>query len=147
MISVLVVDDNGPIRQSLRDLLEKVDDIELVATASNGVDAVEKARSYRPHIAVMDISMPLMDGLEATEHIRECCRVTRVIVLSGFTDREYIRRALEVGAKGYVLKDAAASDLLEGIRTINQGKHYFSPQIAEIAEKYLAGRGNDRKVV
>ncbi len=75
MISVLVVDDNGPVRKSLRDLLEMADDINLVATARNGLEAVEKARSYRPDVAVMDISMPLMDGLEATEHIRECCRL------------------------------------------------------------------------
>jgi DNA-binding NarL/FixJ family response regulator len=85
----------------------------------------------------MDISIPLMDGIEATEHIRECCRLTRVIILSGFKDPEHIRRALEVGAKGYVLKDEAASDLLKGIRTIHGGDHYFSHQIAEIAEKHL----------
>jgi len=144
MISILVVDDNGPVRKSLRDLLETADDIKLVATAINGIEAVEKARSYRPDVAVMDISMPLMDGIEATEHIRECCRLTRVIILSGFNDPEYVRQALEVGAKGYVLKDMAADDLLEGIRSVHLGKHYFSHQIAEFAEKYLLGKGNDR---
>src|ERR1041385_274268 len=138
VINVLMVDDNGPIRKSLRDLFEQADDIELVGTATNGIEAVEKARSLRPDVAVMDISMPLMDGIEATEHIRECCRLTRVIILSGFKDPEYIKRALEVGAKGYVLKDAAGTDLLEGIRTIHSGKHYFSYQIAEIGEKYLS---------
>jgi DNA-binding NarL/FixJ family response regulator len=137
MISVLVVDDNGPVRKSLRHLLETADDIKLIATAINGLEAVEKARSFQPDVAVVDISMPLMDGIEATEHIRECCRLTRVIMLSGFNDPEYVRRALEVGAKGYVLKDAAANDLLEGIRSVHEGKHYFSHQIAEFAERYL----------
>jgi two-component system, NarL family, response regulator NreC len=137
MINVLVVDDNGSIRKSLRNLIETADDIKIVDTATNGVEAVEKAYSHRPDVAVMDISMPFMDGIEATEHIRECCKLTRVIILSGLKDPEHVRRALEVGAKGYVLKDEAASDLLEGIRTIHQGKHYFSSQIAEIAEKYL----------
>jgi DNA-binding NarL/FixJ family response regulator len=137
MISVLVVDDNGPVRKSLRDLLETADDIKLIATAINGLEAVEKARSYRPDVAVVDISMPLMNGIEATEHIRECCRLTRVIILSGFNDPEHVRQALEVGAKGYILKDAAANHLLEGIRTVHEGKHYFSHQIAEFAEKYL----------
>jgi DNA-binding NarL/FixJ family response regulator len=137
MISVLVVDDNGPVRKSLRDLLETADDIKLIATAINGLEAIEKARSYQPDVAVVDISMPLMNGIEATEHIRECCRLTRVIILSGFNDPEYVKRALEVGAKGYILKDAAANDLLEGIHRVHEGKHYFSHQIAEFAEKYL----------
>jgi DNA-binding NarL/FixJ family response regulator len=137
MINVLIVDDNGPVRKSLRDLIETADDIKIVATATNGIEAVEQARTCRPDVAVMDISMPLMDGIEATEHIRECCRLTRVIILTSHNDPEYVRRALEVGAKGYVLKDTAALELLDGIRTIHQGKHYFSPQMAEIAEKYL----------
>ena len=104
MITVLVVDDNGPVRKSLRALLGRAGDIELIATATNGIEAVEQARSLRPDVAVMDISMPLMDGIEATEHIRECCRLTRVIILSTFANPEYVRHALEVGAKGYVLK-------------------------------------------
>src|SRR6188472_3826627 len=137
MITVLLVDDNGPVRKSLRYLLEVSDDIKLVDTATNGIEGVEKARSYRPDVAIIDISMPLMDGIEATEHIRECCGLTRVIILSGFDEEQYIKRALEVGAKGYVLKEIAGEELLEAIRTVSTGKHYFSHQIAEIAEKYL----------
>ncbi len=140
MITVLIVDDNGPVRKSLRYLLETAEDMKLVATATNGVEAVEKARSHRPDVAVVDISMPLMDGIQATEHIRECCRVTRVIILSIFDGEEYIQRALEVGAKGYVLKDAVGFDLLEAIRVIHGGSHYFSSRIAEIAEKFMPGR-------
>jgi len=126
MINVLVVDDNGPVRKSVRHLIETADDIKLIATARNGVEAIEKARSYRPDVAVMDISMPLMDGIEATEHIRECCRLTRVIILSGFDAPEYVRSALEVGARGYVIKEAAGTDLLEGIRTVHAGKHFLA---------------------
>jgi DNA-binding NarL/FixJ family response regulator len=137
MINVLVVDDNGPIRKSLRHLIDTADDIEIVASATNGIEAVEKAHSYRPDIAVMDISMPLMDGIEATEHIRECCKLTRVIILSSFNDPEHIRQALDVGAKGYVLKERAANDLLESIRSVHEGKPYFSQQIAGIAESHL----------
>jgi DNA-binding NarL/FixJ family response regulator len=144
MITVLVVDDNGPIRKSLRSLLESADDVKLVATATNGIEAVEKARLHRPNVAVMDISMPLMDGLEATEHIRECCRLTRVIILSGFDTSEYVQRGLEVGAKGYVLKDLADKDLLEAIHVVHQGNHYFSEKIAEIAENYLTHKGTHR---
>src|SRR5688500_15895216 len=141
MITVLLVDDNGPIRKSVRSLLERADDIQGVATASNGDEAIDKARSYRHDVAVMDISMPLMDGIEATEHIRECCRLTRVILLSGFDDPKYVQRALEVGAKGYVLKDKAGEDLLKAIHAIQRGSHYFSEKIGEIAKKYLARKG------
>jgi DNA-binding NarL/FixJ family response regulator len=141
MISVLLIDDNGPFRKSLRAILERADDIQIVATASNGVDGVEKTISYHPELAVMDISMPLRDGLEATEDIRECCRLTSVIILSGFDNPEYIRRALDVGAKGYVLKDTAGEDILDAIHAVQGGNHYFSKQIAEIAENYLAQRG------
>ena len=147
MITVLLVDDNGSIRKSLRSLLEASEDIQIVATATNGVDAVEKASSYRPNVAVMDISMPLMDGIEATEHIRECCRLTRVILVTGFDDPEHVQRALEVGAKGYVLKDAVGEDLLKAIHTIQGGGHYFTEQIAKIAKKYLAHQKNDSSMV
>lgn len=147
MITVLVADDHDPVRRSLQYFLKAADDIRLLATATNGIEAVEKARSYHPNVALIDISLPLMDGIEATEHIRECCKLTRVIILSGYKDPEYVRRALEVGAKGYLLKGEAASDLLEGIRTIHQGKHYFSPQIVEIAEKYLPRKENDSRAV
>ena len=141
MINILLVDDNGPIRKSLRSLMKKADEIKVVATATNGVEAVDKARSYRPDVAVMDISMPLMDGLEATEHIRECCKLTRVVILSSFDTQEYVQRALDAGAKGYVVKDSADKDLLEAIRVIHQGNHYFSAQIIEFAEKHLARKG------
>ena len=142
MITVLIVDDNGPVRKSLRDLLDVADDIELVATATNGIEGVEKARTHSPDVAVIDISMPLMDGIEATEHIRECCRLTRVIILSIFDGEGYIQRALEVGARGYVLKEEAGYDLLEAIRAIHAGRRYFSPRIAKIADNYLAGADN-----
>jgi DNA-binding NarL/FixJ family response regulator len=141
MISVLLVDDNGPIRRSLRALLNNADDMQVVATAANGVDAVEKARSHHPDVAVVDISMPLMDGLEATEHIRECCKWTQVIILSAFDNSEYVRHALDVGAKGYVLKDTAGEELLEAIYAIQRGDRFFSEKIAEIAMTYLAQIG------
>jgi YesN/AraC family two-component response regulator len=139
MINVLLVDDNGQIRKSVRSLIEKADDIQVVATASNGVDAVDKARSLRPNVTVMDISMPLMDGLEATEHIRECCRLTRVIILSGFDAATYIQRALEVGAKRLCTQGCSRQGPARSYPNHPSGNHYFS---AKVAEKYLARKGS-----
>jgi two-component system, NarL family, response regulator NreC len=140
MITVLLVDDNGPIRKNLRSLLEAAEDIQIVATATNGVDAIAMARSHRPDVAVMDISMPMMDGIEATEQIRECCRLTRVILLTGFDDPEHVQRALQVGGKGYVLKDSVGEDLLNAIHAVQQGSHYFSEKIAGFARDFMTGQ-------
>lgn len=140
MITVLLVDDHAAIRKNLQYFIEKSDDIQVVATASNGIEAVAQVRSHCPDIIVMDISMPQMDGIEATRQTLVHCPVTRVLMLSTYDNPDYIRHALEVGARGYVLKDNVGNDLLDGIRTLSVGKHYFSQKIAEIAEKYLVER-------
>ena len=143
MITVLLVDDNDLVSKSLRSLLELTEDIQVVATASDGVDAVDKACLYCPDVAVLDISMPRMNGIEATEHIRECCRLTRVILVTGFDNPEYVQQALEVGAKGYVLKDTVGDDLPKAIHAIHRGSEYFSEKISQIATAYLAYKEND----
>jgi DNA-binding NarL/FixJ family response regulator len=140
MITVLLVDDHAPILQTLQYFIEKSDDIQVEATASNGIEAVAEVRSGCPDIIVMDISMPEMDGIEATRQVLVHCPTTRVLILSTSDAPDYIRRALEVGAKGYVLKDNVGNDLLAGIRTLSAGKHYFSQKIAEIAEKLVPKR-------
>ena len=147
MITVLLVDDNDLVRKSLRSLLELTEDIQIVATAANGVEAVDKACSYCTDVAVLDISMPLMNGIEATEHIRECCRLTRVILVTGYDTPEYVERALKVGAKGYLLKETLGDDLLKAIHVIYRGSEYFSEKIAKIATRYLGDRGNENLAV
>jgi DNA-binding NarL/FixJ family response regulator len=111
-----------------------------VATASNGIEAVAQVSSGCPDIIVMDISMPQMDGIEATRQILVLCRLTRVLMISAYENSDYIRNALEAGANGYVLKDTIGDDLLDSIRTLSVDKHYFSQKIAEIAEKLLLER-------
>jgi DNA-binding NarL/FixJ family response regulator len=143
MITVLLVDDHISFSNSLRYLLEATEDIQVVATASNGIEAVVLARQHCPRVAVMDISMPVMDGIEATRQIREICRYTRVMMLSILDNPEYVQRSLEVGAFGFVLKDAIGKDLLAAIRALSKGKRYFSHKIAEIAEKYTNPKGKD----
>jgi DNA-binding NarL/FixJ family response regulator len=140
MITVLLVDDHEVLRKLVQALIEKSDDLQVVAAASNGMEAVAHARSGCPDIIVMDTSMPLMDGIEATQQILVHCPLTRVLMLSTYDTPDRIRRALEVGANGYVLKDTMGNELLDGIRALSGGKHYFSQKIAEIAEKYLPGK-------
>ena len=143
MITVLLVDDHASLRKSLRYLLEASHDIKVVAEASNGNDALFHVNAACPEVALIDISMPLMDGLETARQIHLQCQFTRVIMLSIHDNPEYVQRSISVGALGYVLKDTIAVDLLAAIRTVNQGKHYFSQKIAEIADKFLPGKGND----
>lgn len=137
MISVLLVDDHADVRKSLKYLLETAGDMQVVGTASSGVEAITLASSTCPDVIVMDISMPVMDGIEATRQIHLHCRLTRVIMLSIFDSSEYLQRALDAGACGYVLKDKLSKDLLPGIRAVSTGKRFFSEQVAGNAEKYL----------
>lgn len=143
MISVLLVDDHMSVTKSLRYLLETTEDIRVVAIASNGVEAVAQAQMHCPDVAVVDISMPEMDGIETTRQIREACRYTRVLMFSIYDNPEYIQRALEVGAVGFVLKESIGQDLLKAIRAVYRGKRYFSRKIAEIAEKFIPQKGQD----
>jgi DNA-binding NarL/FixJ family response regulator len=129
MITVLLADDHIMVREGLRYILEAAGDIQIIALASNGEEAVRQARNHCPEVVVMDVSMPVMDGIEATRQILEVCPQTRVVTLSMYHSGEYIQRALAAGALGYVLKDAAGDELVEAVRSLHQGKRYFSPQV------------------
>ena len=137
MISVLVADDHVPVREALGSLLKTADDIEIVATAANGQEAVEKAVLHCPDVAVIDVSMPIMDGIEATKQICTDCPKTRVLMVSMHNTPRYVKRSLEAGALGYVLKDMAGDDLVTAIHSLHEGSRYFSEQIAGIAEYYI----------
>ena len=139
MITVLLADDHTMVREGLRFLLEASGDILIEATASNGQEAVEIASSGCPDVAVIDVSMPIMDGIEAARHICADCPDTKVVMLSMYDTPEYVQRALKAGAAGYVLKDAAGTELVEAVRTLYRGKRYFSPRIAEMV-KHLTKR-------
>lgn len=143
MITILIVDDHTSFRKSLKYMLETTEDIQVVATASNGMDALLLARSLCPDIAVVDISMPGMDGIETARQLKQFCQFTRVMILSILDHAEYVQRAVEVGAAGFVLKDAIGEDLLAAIRALAVGKRYFSRPIADIAEKHIRRRRDD----
>ena len=119
-------------------LLDRLPDLEVAAEAADGREAVRLAKELKPDIAIMDIGMPLLNGLEATSQIASACPQVGVIILSMHTDESYILRALDAGAKGYLLKDHADEDLERAIRSVAIGKPFFSPSIAQaLLEDYV----------
>lgn len=131
-IRVLVTDDHAIVRDGVSALLALTGDIEAIGEASNGRQALEMVRELRPDVVLMDIVMPLMDGLEATRRIRKEFPETRVIVLTQYEDREYVFPVIEAGASGFVSKAAAASELTSAIRSVYHGDSFLSPSIARL---------------
>ena len=131
MITVILADDHAILRDGLRFLLEAAGDIQIISTAANGQEAVEQAELHCPDVIVMDISMPVMSGIEATKHICKICEHTKIAILSMHHTTEYIQRALEAGAVGYLLKDSAGAELVAAIRAVNDGKRYISKSVAK----------------
>jgi DNA-binding NarL/FixJ family response regulator len=130
-IRVLVADDQSMVRAGFRMLLSGDEDIEVVAEASNGLEAVEKAARFDPNVILMDIRMPELDGLEATRRILAADRTARVLVLTTFDLDEYVYEALRAGASGFVLKDDPPEQLLAAIRTIAAGDALLSPAVTK----------------
>ena len=128
-IRVLVADDQAMVRAGFRMLLADEDDIDVVAEASNGLEAIEKAERFHPTVVLMDIRMPELDGLEATRRILAADAAARVLILTTFDLEEYIYEALRAGASGFVLKDDPAEQLIAAIRTVAAGDALLSPAV------------------
>ncbi len=129
-ISVLLAEDHQIVREGLRALLEIEDDIEVIAEAQTGRQAVQLTRKLRPDVVLMDIAMPQLNGLEAIRRILKAFPATRVLVLSAHGDDEYIRQVVLLGAAGYLLKQTSADVLSQAIRQVQQGHQFYSPSIA-----------------
>lgn len=145
MIRLLVVDDQSLIRDGIASLLNLQEDLEVVATASNGLDAISAARTYSPDVILMDIHMPELDGISATEKIKEAFPALRVLMLTTFDDEEYIVKALQAGASGYLLKDLPTEDLAKAIRLLNKGIYQLDPHIAGMLVQSLAKVESQKK--
>src|SRR6185503_9051547 len=130
-IKVLLVDDHTVVRQGLRVLLEAEQDIEIVGEADTGRQAVQMTRKLAPDVVVMDIAMPNLNGLEATRQILKEMPKAKVLVLSSYSDDEYVHQMTEAGAAGYLLKQTAATDLIKAIREARKGNAFFSPSISK----------------
>jgi DNA-binding NarL/FixJ family response regulator len=130
-IRVMVVDDQSMVRAGFRMLLSGEEDIEVVAEASNGLEAVSKAARFHPHVVLMDIRMPDLDGLEATRRILAADEAPRILILTTFDLDEYIYEALEAGASGFVLKDDPPEQLISAVRTVTAGNALLSPAVTK----------------
>jgi two-component system response regulator NreC len=137
-LRILLADDHIVMRTGLRALLERQQDLEVVGEGENGREAVELAVSLKPDVVVMDVGMPLLNGIEATKTIVSQRPATAVVILSMHADESYVMRALKAGARGYLLKDSAAADLIGAIHAVSQNKSFFSPKVSHIlAEDYV----------
>jgi DNA-binding NarL/FixJ family response regulator len=131
MIRVLLVDDQTIIRQGLRSLLGAKHDLEVVGDAENGKQALEQVSTLHPHVVLMDVRMPIMDGVTATRLITQQFPETKVLVLTTFDDDEYVTQAMQFGAKGYLLKDTHSEELAQAIRAIYKGHTQLGPGLFE----------------
>ena len=143
-IRVLIADDHAVVAEGLRHLVEAEHDIEVVACVGDGREAVQQARDTQPDVVLMDLSMPELNGADATRAILERDPRCRVIVLSMYSQREYVRRALKAGAAGYVVKRSAAKEVVEAIRAVHAGQRYLSPRVADVVlEDYSDAKQDD----
>jgi two-component system, NarL family, response regulator NreC len=131
-VRILLADDHTIVRQGLRKVLEERPEWEVVAEAGDGREAVRLAEQHRPDVAVVDVAMPLLNGIEATRQITKRVPGTRVLVLSMHADEAYVTQILQAGATGYLLKDSADVDLLKAVEEAVSGRSFFSPAIARV---------------
>jgi two-component system response regulator NreC len=134
-IRVLVVDDHTLLRDGICALLALAPDMEVVGEAGNGKEAIDRVRDLSPDVVVMDIGMPVMDGVEASRRIHERYPATKVVVCSQYDDREHILDALDAGAQGFIEKTAASSELAASIRSVSGGDSFLSPEAARVLVK------------
>jgi len=143
-IRVLIADDHTVVAEGLKHLIEAERDIEVVACVGDGREAVQQARDTQPDVVLMDLSMPELNGADATRAILERDPKCRVIVLSMYAQREYVRRALKAGAAGYVVKRSAAKEVVDAIRAVHAGQRYLSPRVADVVlEDYSDEKQDD----
>lgn len=146
-MEVLIADDHALVREGISAFLRFTEDIEVIAEASDGFEAIEKAAKFKPDIIIMDINMPKLGGLEATVEIKKANPDIKILVLTQYEDKEYISRFLKAGVSGYLLKKAVGSDLISALHAISRGELYLHPSItSEVVTGYL-GRSDKQALV
>lgn len=130
-VRILLVDDHAVVRDGLRYILEAQAEFSIVAEASNGHSAIQLAQSHCPDVAIIDIVLPELNGIEAAQQISQACAETRIIILSMYATPEYIYRAVQAGARGYLIKESAGEEVVAAVRAVVEGRRYLSHQITE----------------
>lgn len=143
VVRVLVVDDQQLMREGIASLLSIQEGIEIIGTAANGQEALEQAVSMKPDVILMDVRMPVMDGVMATEQIRRQVPDCKILMLTTFDDEEYVIEALKRGASGYLLKDIPARDLARSVQTVHRGIYQLDPAVVSRMMTSLAGLKQD----
>jgi len=131
-VRILIADDHALIRGGLRTLLAHEPAFDVVAEASNGLEAVDAAQRELPHVAILDIGMPNLNGIEAARRISATVHDIQIVMLTVYSDEAYLVNALRVGARGYVLKSSAESEIVDAVRAVSQGKAFFSPKVSRL---------------
>jgi DNA-binding NarL/FixJ family response regulator len=137
-ITVFLADDHAIVREGLAGLLGLQPDLQVIGTAVDGQDTLRQVVALQPEVVIMDIAMPKMNGIEATRVIRDRLPTARLLILSMHSSVEHVFHALEAGAHGYVLKDSAAKDIIEAIRTVRAGRRYLSPKVGEMMAEVVS---------
>ena len=142
VINIILADDHEIVRKGLKMLLETEGDIDVIAEASDGEEALDIVREYQPDIAIVDIRMPKLNGILTTQKIKTLYPNTKVLVLTMHDDEEYITQSIDCGADGYLLKDTGKDEFLKAIHTVHNGQKYFSGDISDIlVSRYLSAKG------
>ncbi len=131
-IRIILADDHAVVREGLHYLLDIQQDLEVIDSVADGRQAIERCIQLKPDVVVMDIAMPVLNGIEATHQIRHACPKTRVVILSMYATREHIYSAFQAGAQGYLLKESAGREVAEAVRTVHNGQRYLSPRITDM---------------
>ncbi len=145
MITIVIADDHELVRESVASLLREVPGFNIVSQCSNGRQLVKIVDTFHPNVAVVDVSMPELNGIDTARQICKASPATRIIALSVYTEEAYIRDMINAGISGYVVKSGAAKDLVEAIRKGSRGKVYFSEEIADVAGRIQNTIGNHKR--
>lgn len=147
MIKVMIVDDQGLIRDGLKMILSLSDDIEVVGEAVNGKEAINMLKELKPHVILMDIRMPIMNGVEATKTIKEEFPQIKILILTTFNEDEYIFEGLKNGADGYILKDVKSDEIIKAIKEVHKGNILLQPEIATKVVTAFKSINNSKETV